>query len=381
MTRAGVVSRPRVTGVDAARAVALAGMFATHTLPLRDGGASTGTALLAEGRASALFAVLAGAAVSLSTGGPVRPRSGRDRLAAGAGLTVRGLLVGLIGLVLVSLGPPVLVVLAFYGLLLMVAVPFVGAGPRMLATSALLACALTPVISHVLRPGPEVIPTQAGLGALADPAGLLTHLAVVGFYPVLTWTTYLLTGMAVGRLDLRRPRVATGLLIGGTVLAVTSASLADLLVDASGAALDPQRRADRFYGTAPTDTWWWLAVDAPHSGAPLDLAATTGSALAVLGAMLLIAGWVPGVGWVPAAVGAAPLTLYVLHCVALAVCPATPRTDGAVLLAHLLGALAIGVGLRVSGLRGPLESAVSAAARASRAAVRGAVAVDRPPGQ
>jgi uncharacterized membrane protein len=61
--------------VDAARGVALAGMASVHILPVvaRDG-TETVAGAVAAGRASALFAVLAGVGIALSTGGRVRPQ-------------------------------------------------------------------------------------------------------------------------------------------------------------------------------------------------------------------------------------------------------------------------------------------------------------------
>jgi hypothetical protein len=147
--------------------------------------------------------------------------------------------------------------------------------------------------------------------------------------------------------------------------------------------------SERRYGTTPTGTWWWLAVDTPHSGSPLDLAATTGSALAVLGAMLLLcrvrARWARPLVQVPAALGSAPLTIYTLHVVALAVYAGSGSDDLVLWLGHVLVATLIGVGLRFAGLRGPLEAAVSAAGRAVRSSVAGSVTgiipkpVDSPP--
>lgn len=363
--------RGRLVGVDAARAVALVGMFATHTLPLSDSdGRATLTGLLADGRASALFAVIAGAGVSLSSGGVNRPSGARELLAAGAGLAVRGVLIALLGLGLVALDPPVLVILAYYGLLFVVAIPLVGLRPGTLACAALVACVVTPMVSHVLRTGlPDTVAAQSGLLALADPLALLFTLAVTGFYPVLTWTTYLLVGMAIGRLDLSRDAVAAGLFGGGVVLASLAAGASRALLAVGGSALNPTRLAERFYGTAPTDTWWWLAVDAAHSGTPLDLAHTTGTALAVLGAMLLVARRRPAAVWVPGAVGAVPLTLYVLHAVALTAYPPSGAAAGLLWL-HVLGAVLLGVGLRLAHRRGPLEWAVSSCARAVRDAVR-----------
>ncbi|MGE3253950.1 heparan-alpha-glucosaminide N-acetyltransferase domain-containing protein [Pseudonocardia sp.] len=366
---AGVDRAPagRLAGVDAARGAALVGMVATHTLLLRDGGEPTLTEVLAHGRASALFAVVAGVGIALSTGG-MRPPRGGELLPAAVGLAVRAVLIAAIGLLLVELDPPVLVILAFYGLLFAVAIPLLPLRVGVLAAGAVVACVVTPVVSHVLRPGRTATPDQAGLAALVDPGELFAHLALTGFYPVLTWTTYLLAGMAVGRADLRRPATAWWLLGGGAALAAAAMTASSVLVAASGGAV---REGGSFlYGVAPTDTWWWLAVDTPHSGTPLDLANTTGSALAVLGAMLLLARYAPAIAWVPAAVGAIPLTLYVLHVMLLAAHPAVGAQRPAVFVAHVAGAVAVGVAVRLSGGRGPLEAGVSAVSRTARDGVR-----------
>jgi hypothetical protein len=368
--------------VDAARAVALAGMFATHVFPLRDDGRETLTALVASGRASALFAVLAGVGVALATGGRTPPAGPRAHLGAAAALVVRGVLVGALGLTLVALDPPVAVILAYYGLLFVVAAPLLRLRAGVLAAGAVLACALAPVASQLLRAGlPDGPGTQAGWPALAEPGRLLVTLALTGYYPVLTWTTYLLAGMAVGRLDLGRTRVAGALLAGGAALAVGAhAASALLLGPGGGAAALGAEAAGRRYGTTPVASWWWLAVDSPHSGSPLDLAATTGSALAVLGGMLLLARWARPLVQVPAALGAAPLTLYALHVVALWTYPGSGPDDLAVWLGHVAVATLIGVALRLAGLRGPLEAVVAAAGRATRRAVGGEVpAPDRRP--
>jgi hypothetical protein len=177
----------RILGVDAARALALVGMFATHILPLRAGGAETPTGLIADGRASALFAVLAGLGVAFSSGGTRRPACGRAHLAAAAALLTRGALVGLLGLWLAGFDPPAAVILAYYGLLFVVATPLLRLPASALAVGAVLACVLAPMASLVLRFGLPARPgKQPGLGALADPGALLRTLALTGYYPVLS---------------------------------------------------------------------------------------------------------------------------------------------------------------------------------------------------
>jgi hypothetical protein len=285
-------------------------------------------------------------------------------------------LVALVGLALVELDPPVAVILAYYGLSFVLATPLLRLRAPVLAVAAAVWCVAGPAASHVLRAGRRALPgDQPGFAALADPGDLLRELTLTGYYPVLPWLTYLLAGMAVGRADLRSPRVAAGLLGGGAVLAAVAWVGSALLLGPGGgaAALGPDL-AERRFGTVPTDTWWWLAVEAPHTGTPFDLAHTTGTALAVLGAALLLArAWPAGV-WPLAAVGAIPLTLYSLHVTALAVYPpeaaeADGVALGTLLTVHLLAALAIGVTLRAVGWRGPLEAVVGAASGGVRRAV------------
>jgi hypothetical protein len=316
-----------------------------------------------------LFAVLAGVGVALSTGGPRRPPDARAHLAAAAGLAVRGILVGLVGLWLVGFDGPIAVILPYYGLLFVVAIPLLRLPPAALGAGALLACALTPVASHLLRAGlPPGPGQQAGLSSLADPAGLVVTLGLTGYYPALTWTTYLLAGMAVGRLDLRRPALAAALLVGGSVLAVLAVTVSDRLMGPGGgaAAVGGAELHQRQYGTTPTDTWWWLAIDDPHSGTPFDHATTTGTALAVLGAMLLLARGARWLVLLPAALGAVPLTLYTMHVIAVAAYAGNGSDDAIVWLVHVLAATAIGVALWLAGLRGPLEAAVGQAVRSVR---------------
>ena len=76
-------------------------------------------------------------------------------------------------------------------------------------------------------------------------------------------------------------------------------------------------------GTTPTTTAWWLAVRMPHTGTPLDLLHTTGTAVALLGSLLLLGHLTTPVlrkaidlALAPlAAAGSMTLTLYTAHIV------------------------------------------------------------------
>ncbi|HET6703799.1 heparan-alpha-glucosaminide N-acetyltransferase domain-containing protein, partial [Amycolatopsis sp.] len=105
-----IVPAGRVVGLDVARCLALIGMIATHALVAVDEDGVTFVQQLAGGRASALFAVLAGVSLALMTGGssPVR---GREREAAAGGLVVRALIVAGIGMALGGLGSGIAIIL------------------------------------------------------------------------------------------------------------------------------------------------------------------------------------------------------------------------------------------------------------------------------
>ena len=360
----------RVLGVDLARGLALLGMMATHIVPST--GADGGVTLayqLASGRASALFAVLAGASLSLVTGRE-RPAAGADLKSARRTVAVRAAVIAFIGLSLGVLGSGVAVILVNYGLLFVVAIAFLGLGPRVLATLAGGWLLLSPVLAHALRSrvggGPGASPSWFDL---ADPAGLLERLLLTGYYPVLQWTGYLLVGLAVGRLPLSRTATAVWLAAVGAVVAVLSKAVSGLLLPSgydqlrvpmtSPIANEPLELAlqTRMFGTTPTTSWWWLVVSGPHSGTPFDLVHTTGAALLVLGVCLLLA---PRVGrWLLplAAAGSMTLTLYSLHVVVLAATVGASASWDPVAEwgAHAVGALALASLWALTGLRGPFE--------------------------
>ena len=104
-------------------------------------GQTSTTYLVASGRASALFAVLAGVGLALATGGP-HPYRGRRMLATRIGLVARASLLALLGLTLGAVETPVAIILVYYALLFVCAVPFLSLGARALAPLA-VGCGVT----------------------------------------------------------------------------------------------------------------------------------------------------------------------------------------------------------------------------------------------
>lgn len=384
---------PRLRGVDLARLLALLGMFAAHLITPVPGdgpGGVDGLFQVVAGRSSALFAVLAGVSLALASRQVLSdPGTARRRLLVRAGL------VAAIGLWLGLLGSGVAVILVYYGLLFCCALPVLTWRTSSLAWLALAWGLVSPVVSLGLR---QVLPPMTGqvpsFLSLADPVQLVGELLVTGYYPVLTWATYLFAGLAVGRalapatgggggaasMLLIRRIVLVGawfaaLALGVSALLTRSAAVRTVLVQTSG---EPDRSAlgltlrHGFYGTHPTGSGWWLGVWAPHSGSVVDLAHTTGCALVVLGACLWLVRLLPRLPWrVLAGAGAMTLTLYTAHVVLLAgpLGQAGPLAPGSPWAPALHAALAVATGIVLALLHrpGPLEWCVREATRLVRA--------------
>jgi hypothetical protein len=235
----------------------------------------------------------------------------------------------------------------------------------------------------LLRPHlPEHVVGSPEPGSVAAPLQLLNELVFVGYYPAAVWLAYLLAGMAIGRTDLARKGVEVVLLAGGVGLAVAATVLSRVLLarDDAWAALaatypDPRVGEDPallaatlthgLHGTTPTESWWWLATVAPHSGSPLDLAQTIGSAMAVIGLCLLATRWQPGAWAAVFGAGAMTLSLYTLH-VAIMGQGWWPDLEAPSDYGdQVLLVLGIGAVFALVPLRGPLEALVAVVSRAA----------------
>ena len=387
--------KPRLVGVDVARGLALLGMFAVHVFPLfNDDDEPTLATTVAAGRSAATFVLVAGVGVAFLAGGrnPVR---GSERRAAAAGLAVRAGLIGLLGLLLGLLSDynDVSGILPYYGLFFLLAVPLLWARRKVLAGLAAAAMVLGPLLLvstlGVDWPTPDLDADPIPDTLLEDPLGLLTLLSVTGEYPAVVYLTYLCAGMAIGRLDLSSWRVAGWLLGVGAGLAVAAQLVGLVLLRPMGGLAQLVAEVDSddsrseivrklLWDPDQSSSWWYLALPAPHSHSIVDVAHTLGSAMAVLGAALLVTR-IPAVARLLgplAAAGGMALTLYSVHLVLLATGLLADR-PGMLYLLMVVGALWFATAWRAGVGQGPLERIVARAAGAARQAVSGRAGVSR----
>ncbi|MEX5296582.1 heparan-alpha-glucosaminide N-acetyltransferase domain-containing protein [Kocuria sp. CPCC 205268] len=392
---AGAAARParRLVGIDAARGLALIGLISVHILPDHDAATDepTWSHLIFSGDSAALFALLAGVGLALTSGGR-RPHGGATMTADRIGLAVRAGLIALVGLLIGVLMPedaPADNILIYYGMFFLLAVPFLHAGPRVLFGCAAVFWLAGPLLMQGLT---EVLPEWSSSNptfadVVSEPAGTLSQLLLTGTYPALPYMTYLLAGMGLGRLDLRRRGVQVRLLAVGLGLTVLARVASFVLLHVLGgsqrlleaSSLDEQELAEALIwgpDSPLTESMWWLAIDTPHTNTPPAIAASLGVGLAVLGALLLIArrfeAWLLPL----AAMGAMTLTLYTAHLVALSfeVHEDRPALWYAV---HLVVAAVFAVAWQRAKGQGPLEKVIGRTVKGTRRlALRG---TPRPP--
>jgi uncharacterized membrane protein len=384
-------TKSRLIGIDATRGLALLGMIAVHALyPYDENSQPNWVNVGPSGHASAIFAVLAGVGLSLTTGRSQVPwaRAGQTT----AALLGRAVAVGLIGLCLGYADEEITgVILTYYAALFVMAIPLVLLGTRYVVLVGLFAALVVPALIQLAWPMlPETAfgnPTIHDL--FTNPIGLLSTLLCTGSYPAAPWLSYLCCGLLLGRLRLSSIKVAWRLLIGGVALAAAAYAASWWLLGPLGgrAVLEAVGAGDvnpendtvddlltfGFEGNAPTNSWWWLASDAPHSSTPPDLLGTIGVAVAVLGAMLLLG----HVAYPPvrrmirlvmvplAAAGAMTLTLYTLHVVYMN-SPLDVFEPMSGYLLQVIVVLLLGLGWRLAVGRGPLETLVTATAQRAR---------------
>ncbi len=368
----------RLVGLDVARALALLGMVATHlVLEIGPDGEQTWPHDLAGGRASALFAVLAGVTLALLSGGRT-PLRGRERWRASLGVVGRAVVIGLVGLWLGGYQTGLAIILGYYAVLFVLGLAFVGLRARTLAVLAGVWALVVPPVSHVVRPMlPERQFESPAFDQLGDPWQLLSELLLTGYYPAVPWLAYLLAGLALGRSDLGRRRLQLAWAAGGTASALAAAALSRAVVRPRFSEAELAEVALGYPGTTPTDRWDRLLLDAPHSATPFDLAVTIGSAVAVIGGSLLVVGALPALTQRVVAVvfgaGTMTLTLYTFH--ALLRTDVWPAGSPDALRHHVLTLAVIGAVFAALRWRGPLELLAGLPTRLLRRNRREGVAV------
>lgn len=374
-------SQTRLLGVDVARGMAFLGMVIIHILPGYDENSGSPTPIwtIFSGNAAALFALLAGVSLAFMTGGR-SPYTGAKRIRALVSIATRSLILLAIGMTINLVGEAsgVLNILPYYGLMFFIAIPLTLFRVRWLILIAFIFASVGPflVFSAYDLVGDPFTGNPTILDLFTRPSEVFTILTFTGAYPIVTWALYLCVGIALGRLSLHRERTQVAMVIVGTVIAVFSKITSFILLARQGGreaifdATEDLALADfrdlQIFGPEsyyPTTTYWWLAVDAPHSNTPFAMTFSLGVAMAVLGLVLLLSKYL--MNWLAffANMGSMSLTLYAMHLILVGIVDVTPHPTFW-FIAQVVFAVAFAVIWALTVGPGPLEKLVSRASKA-----------------
>jgi hypothetical protein len=274
--------------VDLARGLAVIGMLAAHLLVLDpfDWAEPHTWLQVVDGRSSILFAVLAGVSIALTTGG-TRPAGAATLHTARMRLAVRALALWVLGILLISTGVPVYVILPAYAILFLLAIPLLRLTAGTLFAIAGVGMLVMPWVQAAL----DLLPFWSTL------PGESIGLAIGWPYPFPLWVVFLVTGLGIGRLDLRAAWVQALLVGAGAGLAMVGYGIGGMLAPAGD--------------LEPVGYLQIVTSMRAHSGGLPEVVGSTGFVVAVLGLCLLLCRTPLRVVLLPLrATGSMPLTAY-----------------------------------------------------------------------
>lgn len=301
----------RIIGFDIARAFAIFGMITVNyrstfqTIGESPEWLETASGLV-NGRAAALFVLLAGIGIALlSNAGRLsgeRANIREDRL----NLFRRALFLLAIGLLFRQIWE--YDILHFYGIYLMVAAVLLTVSNRKLLVIGVIAAFVFPLLYYVL-PAQYDIPFWSTTSEFTF-RDVMIDLFFQGYHPVMPWIAFLMAGMMLGRLDLSDPTIRRKMLIGGVVLALIAEAIAYVALDMGIFKLMedafPTIDLDAASATLGTD---------PYPPMPLFVAVGIGWGMAAVSLCLSLGDRFAGSRWITPFVhtGQLALTIYILH--------------------------------------------------------------------
>ena len=374
----------RLVGVDLARALAVFGMYVVHIGPPLSAthGVASWVRYLADGHSSVLFATLAGFSLMLIAG-RFEPKTGLAGRQAKARIAIRAVILLALGTVM-AMEYGGVIILGFYGVYFLLALPLVRLSAATLAMIAAGLALVTPQLAFVLsaRLSDSV---QQSVNAY-DPLRHLSEVGVLdllltGFYPALTWMPFVVAGMALGRMDLSAGAVQRRLAAIGAALVVGAYGLSLLLAGRNALRSTAEDMSSSGSGAAsmgsgsggPQRAFSELLTAGPHTGTTFDIIGSVGVAILVIVGATVLIDRLPRLRRLAKpviAVGTMSLTAYVGHFVLSSSTAMSKGTESqsswAPVLVFILGAVVFAWIWSRFFRRGPLEHLLNLATKPAK---------------
>jgi len=330
----------RLYALDVARAAAIFGMIIVNVGPYNTDGWASWIVRALNGRASILFVVLAGIGVTF-----LARRSLTKGITRRSTLLWRGLLLLALGLALQALDHGVNVILPTYAALFFLAAFMVKMSTRWLFWSATASALLGPVLWILARQSTDFHIDPAQLGD--SPFQIAAAIVISGPYPLVVWIAPFFLGVWLGRQPLGNSKVQWRLVYIGAIAGFGAFGASQVLIRVLGQPDTTDVSFDR------------LISAVGHSQMPLWLISASGTAVMVLGILLIVVPHFSQRIRLLVAVGQMPLTAYTAHLVIIALLvypgPQDPIEGLLISCAIMLGLILFAV-VWIANLRyGPLE--------------------------
>lgn len=245
----------RIVGIDAARTLAIVGMFLLHAIPATQLHAIPVIGFaVADNRPQLLFAVLDGISlglISLDSSTAGRSRARRD-------ISIRAVLLIALGLFLTTLNSGVIVILDYYGFYFLLVLPALFLPRHLVLGIGVALMFIGPVLVRWFNTSVDMFAAHA---VLQLP---LTWL-LGGQYPAAIWVAYVLLGLWVTRLGFDNPRAI--ILRAATAAAVAVAALSVAYLGPVLPVVAIEVMLSLGAGAAACALVWGLILAIPSSGA------------------------------------------------------------------------------------------------------------------
>lgn len=240
----------RIIGYDFARALAILGMIVVnYKLALETGESPRWLAILTnsfEGRAAAIFVILAGVGISLMT---KKAKNSNDITIARVIILKRAIFLFVIGLILYMLGWSA-DILHYYGVYLLIAALIFAQSDKVLWLSNLGILLITQIMLLLLnyQLGWDIdFHNYHGFWTLN---GFIRNLFFNGYHPIFPWISFILTGLWLGRQDLLQQKVRAKILKYALFAVILTEALSRVLINLCTETLGVEI-ATYLFGTKP----------------------------------------------------------------------------------------------------------------------------------
>ncbi len=300
-------SKKRIVGLDVARAIAVVGMIIVNfKVVLGDKGMELLKSISSvfDGKAAATFVVLAGVGLALMSQNAIDNEDKAKLQRVKVRISKRALFLFVIGLSYIVIWPAD--ILHFYGNYMIFSLLLINASSRLLKASVWIFILSFPILMLVVDYEIGWNFNTLEYNGFWTIKGFITNLFYNGFHPVIPWTAFMLSGMWLGRQNLRDEKNNSTLLRRSLLVFVILQIVSFSLVKMMGPVLviDPKELED-LIGTNPMP--------------PLPMYMLSGIAIAfvVILSCINLANKLPNNSLIQALVktGQMALTFYVAHVV------------------------------------------------------------------